>query len=202
MTDHTTAADLDAQAINAGADAIRAAVVKNLPHLVPALFGSDYTTWAEVAIRAAETVHKASRTSREAATVTSPDRTAVRNQIAHQLHSVDCGCNTYQPDPADNADQYRRQADAVEATLTAVGLLLPAGATITEQWSVRKSSVADGEGYGLPSNSRAAAEYDRDRWLGLNRNYPATGVLVRREVRRWTDGSVFAGPWTPVEETP
>lgn len=61
MTEQTTPDELDIKAINAGADAIRAAVRNQSPDLVRLLFNGDYEEWAAVAIKAAGEVFEADR---------------------------------------------------------------------------------------------------------------------------------------------
>lgn len=92
---------------------------------------------------------------------------------------------------------------AVLNALAAAGRLLPAPTETTEQWAVRRSSVVDGEGVGLPYNNRTTAEEVRNRWLAhVDPRVKPTAALVRREVRRWPDGTVLIGPWETVKENP
>ncbi|RKR92671.1 hypothetical protein BDK92_7147 [Micromonospora pisi] len=89
---------------------------------------------------------------------------------------------------------------ALTAPVGSAGVPLLADAKHTEQWSVRKSSAADGEGVSLPYNGRNEAENDRVRFLAAC-TYPVTAQLVRRDVYRWPDGAVFVTAWEP-EATP
>lgn len=93
-----------------------------------------------------------------------------------------------------------RIARAVLDALTAAGRLQPAGATAAEQWAVRTRSVLD-NGIGLPHVTRAEAEETIRRREAHRPRYPVTYELVRREVRRWPDGSVLVGAWTTPEVT-
>ncbi|MEV5819271.1 hypothetical protein AB0L22_08860 [Micromonospora haikouensis] len=111
-----------------------------------------------------------------------------------KLPDLDTGAARHDSDPeamvrADERDQ-----------LAEAGRLLAAPAETSEQWSA-KFSMEDGEFVGLAADSRSEAEQHRDQGLAAA-SYHLSAVLVRREVRRWPDGSVFFGPWTLAEETP
>lgn len=100
-------------------------------------------------------------------------------------------------DPNAPCEGCRASARRSLSALAATGRLLPPGADLSEQWSVRKSSVLDGDGVGLPYNTRAPAERHLARFVGGMHPYPVEAELVRRDVRRWPDGAVWVGPWQP-----
>ncbi|MEU4570801.1 hypothetical protein [Micromonospora sp. NPDC023956] len=93
-------------------------------------------------------------------------------------------------------------ARAVLDALSSAGRLHPAPSSATEQWAVRVSSVPDGDGVGLPHATRAEAEATIRLREEHRPRYPITYELVRRELRRWPDGSVLVGAWTLAEVTP
>lgn len=73
------------------------------------------------------------------------------------------------------------------------------GIKVSQQWAVRKRSIPDGEGFGLPFESREEAEAKLARFRSsLTARYPVESELVQREVRRWADGSCWIGPWVEV----
>ncbi|WDZ87208.1 hypothetical protein [Micromonospora cathayae] len=88
------------------------------------------------------------------------------------------------------------------AALAEAGRLYPADSTTAEQWAVRVSSVPDGDGVGLPHATRAEAEATIRLRQEHRPRYPITYELVRRELRRWPDGSVLVSAWTPAEVKP
>lgn len=90
----------------------------------------------------------------------------------------------------------RFDAELLTAALIDAGLLLPAGAKVSEEWTVRDPAGRDDPGGEFRCGGRALVD-------GLVAQWPGSRT-IRREVRTWPDGSRWTGPWVPVdpEEAP